>query len=492
VLNRALLRRGDLVLAADPKRVIAKLFLPGQETLASGLSRADAVLNRVLDMPDEVVAATLAETLELFGDRHRDLRDILATHYKLVSHRLRDRDDISPDRALLIGAYFTQEFSVEAAALLNPSMVAHPDQSGLEAGQVRFIASVRAVGEGHVSSIEFRTGVAGDGDQVVVADPGRQVTAGRTGPRLIAREYLTAALAEESVLARAGDVLELLPDLFSAADLDRAVDSVRHDRLTRGSAEAAIDKIRWLVSCNYRAEFPADRPLSERVLYPAAPDEGRGMEDARLTRFVEEDGRVTYYGTYTAFDGVNIRPHLLQTDDFVSFETTHLIGPAARNKGMAIFPRRVGGEFLALSRWDRESIGITSSADGRYWAGAVTVQTPERTWEVIQIGNCGPPVETDEGWLVLTHGVGAMRAYGIGAILLDLDEPTKLIGALRQPLLMPNAAEREGYVPNVVYSCGGLMHGDTLVVPYGCSDSSIRFAFVDVPTLLERLRTDGP
>ena len=492
MLTRELLRRGELVLTADPRRVIAKLFLPGQETLASGISRADAVMNRVLAMPDEVVAATLAETLELFGDRHRDLPDILSAHYELVSHRLRNRDDISTDRSLLIGAYFTQEFSVEAAALLNPSMVAHPDQSGLDPGETRFIASVRAVGEGHVSSIEFRTGVVGSADRVVVDDPGRQLTAGRTGPRLIARGYLAAALAEESVLARAGDVLQLLPDLFSAADLDRAVESVRRDRLTRGSAEAAIDKIRWLVACNYQIQYPADRPLSERVLYPAAPDEGRGMEDARFTRFVEDDGRVTYYGTYTAFDGVNIRPHLVQTDDFLSFETTHLIGPAAKNKGMAIFPRLVGGEFLALSRWDRESIGITSSADGRFWSRAATIQTPERTWEVIQIGNCGPPVETEEGWLVLTHGVGAMRAYGIGAILLDLDEPTKLLAALRTPLLTPNAAEREGYVPNVVYSCGPLLHGDTLVVPYGCSDSAIRFAFVDVPTLLDRLKTDGP
>ena len=221
MLTRELLRRGELVLTADPRRVIAKLFLPGQETLASGISRADAVINRVLAMPDEVVAATLAETLELFDDRHRDLPDILSAHYDLVSHRLRDRDDISTDRSLLIGAYFTQEFSVEAAALLNPSMVAHPDQSGLGAGELRFIASVRAVGEGHVSSIEFRTGVVGDGDRVEVDDAGRQLTAGRTGPRLIARDYLTAALAEESVLARAEDVLRLLPDLFSAADLDQ-------------------------------------------------------------------------------------------------------------------------------------------------------------------------------------------------------------------------------------------------------------------------------
>ena len=304
---------------------------------------------------------------------------------------------------------------------------------------MRFIASVRAVGEGHVSSIEFRTGVVGDGDRVVVDDPGRQLTAGRTGPRLIARDYLAAALAEESVLARAEDVLRLLPELFSAADLDQAVDSVRAgpaDPRQRGSRDRQdpLDRL----PATTGPSSPGDLPLSERVLYPHAPDEGHGMEDARFTRFVDDDGRVTYYGTYTAFDGVNIRPHLVQTDDFVTFETTHLIGPAAKNKGMAIFPA-AGGRAVSwrCRAGTGRASGSPARADGRYWAEAVTIQTPERTWEVIQIGNCGPPIETDEGWLVLTHGVGAMRAYGIGAILLDLDEPTKLLGALRRAAAAP-------------------------------------------------------
>lgn len=486
-----LLRRSSVELRADPTRVLAKLFLPGQETLANGLSRADAVINRVLAMTDETVTRTLGETLRLYDNRHQGLPDILDEHFALVAHRLRGTT-VPPDRVALIGAYFTQEYSIESAALFNPSMVAHPDQRGVAPGELRFIMSARAVGEGHISSIEFRTGVLGPNSELRLDDPGRHVVAGRPTPWSISREFLAAVLAEQADLARAGDVLELLPDEFGAAELDAAVASVERDRLTRGSADAVIKKIRWIVACNYSVTFDPSRALSERVLFPRGPDEGRGMEDARFTRFVEADGKTTYYGTYTAFDGAIIAPHLIHTEDFVSFEISQLAGPAAKNKGMAIFPRRIGNEFLALSRWDRESIAITSSVDGRQWGDAVTVQTPEQPWEVIQLGNCGPPIETDEGWLVLNHGVGPMRGYAIGAILLDLDDPTKLLGQLKEPLLTPDALEREGYVPNVVYSCGPLRHGETLVIPYGCSDSAIHFAFVDLPQLLELLRSSPP
>lgn len=481
-----LVRRGSLVLHANPSRVIAKLFLPGQETLANGISRADQVINRVLAMSDEVAHATLEQTLALFADRHHDLPAILARHFGLIAHRLRDGVPVSAERQALLGAYFTQEYALQAAALFNPSMVAHPDQSGLQPGELRFLMSVRSVGEGHVSSIEFRTGILAEANELRLDEPGRYATIGQAAPRPMSRSLLKAALAEETDLARAGDVLDLLPEDFDPADLDRAVASVQRDRLTRGSAGAAIAKIDWIVGCNYQVTFPADRPLSERVLFPYGPDESQGVEDARFTRFVE-DGQETYYATYTAFDGANIAPHLIQTEDFCHFEVTRLVGVAAKNKGMAIFPRRVGGCFLALSRWDRESIGIARSADARQWNDVTTVQMPERPWEVIQLGNCGPPIETDRGWLVLTHGVGPMRAYGIGATLLDLDDPTVIIGSLAEPLLTPNAEERDGYVPNVVYSCGGLVHGDTLVLPYGCSDSVIRVAFVDLPALLARL-----
>jgi predicted GH43/DUF377 family glycosyl hydrolase len=246
--------------------------------------------------------------------------------------------------------------------------------------------------------------------------------------------------------------------------------------------------MRSISSSNYRLDFAPDRQLSERVLQPHSPDEARGMEDARFTTFIDDEGSITYYATYTAYDGSHITPRLLRTVDFTSFDSSHLFGGAAKNKGMAVFPRKVGGRYLALSRWDRESIGIAESTDTIRWEGIATVQSPAQPWELIQLGNCGPPLETSDGWLVLTHGVGAMRQYGIGAILLDTDDPTKQIGALTEPLLTPAADERDGYVPNVVYSCGAMIHGQQLVLPYGCSDSSIRFVFVDLPELFQRLR----
>ena len=483
-----LVRRGTPVLRADPRRVVTKLFLPGQETLTNGISRADAVIRRVLAMTDEEVSVTLAETAR-FIDRHQDLRATFAEHFALVAHRLSEAADWSAERRDLIGAYFTQEYSVEAAALFNPSIVAHPDQSGLAAGELRFIMSVRAVGEGHISSIEFRTGVLGRSDDVRIDNPGENLVTGRATPSTMSREFLRDALAGRADANAVDHLLSLLPAQCDASHIDAVVTSVERDKWTRGSAATIIERIRWIVSCNYQLHFPGNHSLSERVIYPTSPAESHGVEDARFTRFIEDDGAATYYATYTAFDGFQIEPHLLQTNDFQTFDMTQLIGPAANNKGMALFPRRVNGQYLALTRWDRENIGIASSIDTHQWDGTVTVQTPEQPWELIQLGNCGSPIATSDGWLVLTHGVGPMRTYGIGAILLDLDEPTNMIGALRQPILTPTDEERHGYVPNVVYSCGALLHQQTLVLPYGCSDSTIRFAFVDVPELLDRLRS---
>jgi len=476
------------VLRADPSRVLTKLFLPGQEILAHGISRADAVMRRVLAMTDEEVSDTLAWTVRRFTDRHHDLQATFATHFALVAHRLPALTNASAERRDLIGAYCTQEYSVEAAALFNPSIVAHPDQSGLAAGDLRFVMSVRAVGEGHISSVEFRTGVLSPPEGVRIDHPGRHLSTGRAAPAPVAREFLRAALAERADAAGADHVLGLLPDQFDATELDAVLASVGRDSLTRGSTDAIVARIRWIASCNYRLHFPGDRPLSERLIFPTSPDESHGIEDARFTRFTDDDGSVRYFATYTAFDGSRVAPRLLQTDDFQTFEMTQLAGPAAKDKGMALFPRRVGGQYVALSRSDRESIGLARSTDAHDWGDVSTLQSPELPWELIQLGNCGPPIETADGWLVLTHGVGPMRTYAIGAILLDLDDPSTLIGALSQPLLMPTEDEREGYVPNVVYSCGALLHGDTLLLPYGCSDSAIRFAFVDLPELLSRLR----
>lgn len=482
-----MVRRDALVLHPDARRVITRLYRPGQEIMDNELSRADSVIERVVGMTDEEVTTTLNETIGRYGDRHFDFRATLAEHFALIAHHLPKVMDISTERRDLIGAYFTKEYAVEGAALFNPSIVIHPDQTGLAAGQLRFIMSVRAVGEGHISSIEFRTGVLTNSDKIHIDDPGKHLVTGRSSPGTMSLDFLRDALVEFEDEAASKYFLSLLPDQFNASHLHAAIASVEEDELTRSSAKEIIKEIRWIASCNYRLEFPHDRELSERVLYPTSIDETHGMEDARFTQFTEDDGRVTYFGTYTAYNGFQVKPHLIQTNDFQTFDITRLIGSAAKNKGMALFPRRVNGKYLALSRWDRENISVASSLDNRKWSNPVGVLIPEQPWEFIQLGNCGSPIETLDGWLVITHGVGPMREYGIGALLLDLEEPTKVIGALSLPILTANDEEREGYTPNVVYSCGALLHGDTLLLPYGYSDASIRFAFVDVPELLKQL-----
>lgn len=481
-------RRGSQVLSPDARRVLAKLFLPGQEILAQGISRADTIIGRVLRLTQEEVRTTLADTAGRFRDRHRGLDAIFSAHFALVQHRLPQGVSLTPQRQQLIGACFTQEYAIEAAALLNPSIVAHPDQSGLEAGECRFVMSLRAIGEGHISSIEFRTGVLAPNDSVRIDAPGHFANAGEHSAAVVSRDFLRAALAERGDAEAATHVLSLLPEKFDAVTLEEALTSVGRDRLTRGSTDAVTDHIRWIASCNYRLTYPDDRPLSERVVFPASPDESHGIEDARFTRFRDDDGSVSYYATYTAFNGSKVVPRLLHTRDFVTFDSNQLTGSAAKDKSMTLFPRRLHGTYLMLSRWDRESISLASSPDALVWSDPITIYRPSLPWELIQLGNCGPPIETAEGWLVLTHGVGPMRTYGIGAILLDLDDPTTVIGVLREPLLVPNESERDGYVPNVVYSCGALVHRDVLVLPYGCSDSAVRFAFVDLPPLLELLK----
>ena len=253
-----------------------------------------------------------------------------------------------------------------------------------------------------------------------------------------------------------------------------------------GSTHTA-ELARWIAACNYNLDFDPASPLAERILWPHAPSESQGMEDARFVRFVGDDGTATYYGTYTAYNGDQVAPQLIETTDFEHFRISQLSGPAARNKGMALFPRKVNGSFVALSRWDRESTAIATSVDGRIWGAPITLHSPQQPWEIIQLGNAGSPIETAVGWLVITHGVGPMREYSLGAILLDLEDPTKVIGALREPLMRPRADERDGYVPNVLYSCGAMVVGDQLLLPFGVGDSSVRFAFVDLPALLARL-----
>lgn len=417
-------------LRPDPSRVIAQLFVPGAELVAGRPLRAAGVAGRVLALDEDQVEQAMADVMARFGHRHPDLPAAFARHAERIAELVDAPVGRSDARSQLLGATFTQEVAVEAAALCNPSLVAHPDQAGAEAGGLRFVMSVRGIGEGHRSSVGFRTGhVAADG------------------------------------LVRLDE-----PSPFSVVG---TVDSV-------GSDDPAEH--------GYTTAFPATTDMSERVLWPATANESHGIEDARFVRFTDDDGSVTYFATYTAYDGVGITQQLLESADLTSFTSSPLAGPAAANKGLALFPRRVGGRFAALSRYDEETNAVAFSDDPRRWDEAVSYQLPRQAWETIQLGNCGAPIETDEGWLVLTHGVGPMRTYCIGAVLLDLDDPTRLIGRLAAPLLSPAADEQDGYVPNVVYSCGALRHAGTLVIPYGIADASIGIATVRLTDLLTALR----
>jgi predicted GH43/DUF377 family glycosyl hydrolase len=481
-----LLTRTPFRLVPDPSRTLCRLFVPGQETLIRGESRAMAVIDRVLDLSEEEVERAATRTLARFSGGYRDLGVTLERNFQMVAHRLGSEIRVGQARRQLIGAYFSQEYALEAAALFNPSLVAHPDQAGCQPGEVRFVMSLRAVGEGHLSSVEFRTGTVSESG-IRVEPPGRFLDTGHVVPVAHYRDLFRAKLADlvpedENALF----LWNLLPARFTTAELNMALAELGKQRLTREDSAGLTDKVTRMAASSYAVEFGDHEDLSERVLWPTSPAESHGMEDARFVRFT--DGAETiYYATYTAFDGSQVAPHLLETRDFRTFTVSPLSGPSASNKGMALFPRRIAGRYVSLSRWDRESNAIGYSADGHRWGEAITVQTPTHPWELIQLGNCGSPIETPKGWLVFTHGVGPMREYAIGAILLDLDQPERLIGALPEPLLVAEDTERDGYVPNVVYSCGAMIHGDKIVLPYGCSDSFVRIATVDLSRLLQRL-----
>jgi len=486
-----MIRRTSHVLRHDASRVIAKPYLPGEE-IAPGEagSRAGLLMARILALPEKDVSEVLGQVLRRFDKRHKRFEDLLEHHFALVAHRAGDVA-LSRERRLLIGAYFTNEYSIEGAALFNPSLVLAPDQAGTAAGERRFVMSLRAVGEGHISSIEFRTGVI-DGASAMTFDPlgGYLVTGDRTPPAHYEKAQFNAKLIELDAgneLARA--VLDRLPERFTPAELELSLASLERDGPPHAISFETAKIMRVLAASSYVATFPTDSALSERVIFPAGPHETHGMEDARFVRFTEDDGSVTYYATYTAFDGYEIMPQLIQTDDFVSFRIGTLNGPAAQNKGMALFPRRVGGKFVMLSRRDRENLHLAiSPTDVRHWSEVTELHRPSRPWELLQIGNCGSPIETPAGWLVVTHGVGPMRRYVIGALLLDLDDPRRVIGQLSEPLLTPEGMEREGYVPNVVYSCGAMLNDNDLVLPYGLSDAAVGVAVISVPDLLAALQ----
>lgn len=489
----ALARRTSIHVRPDPTRVVARLFVAGQEDFGAKQSRTSLVVDRVLALSEEEVRVALNDVRMRFGDRHNDLPYWLDLHAHRVANRVEPGVHLSEERWKLIGAFFTHEFSVEGAALCNPSIVPHPDQSNLATGSLRFVMSVRGVGEGHRSSIGFRTGEVDAEGHVVLDTPlSHLVTGFRTDCSLRQMAFFGLLQAVDDFGENARFVLDQLPDEFTVSDLEEQLTRLMHDRDTYRDAETTVHHFRAIAERSYAVSFPPETHVSERILWPHANAEWRGMEDARFVHFVDPSRSPQhheYMATYTAFDGTNISQQLLRTSDFETFTTYPISGDAARGKGLAIFPRRIDGQYAALSRADHESNSIAFSDHVEYWSHGHLLQTPSRPWEIIQLGNCGSPIETEAGWLVLTHGVGAMRTYHISALLLDLHDPMRVIGSLDSPLLSPSEGERDGYVPNVVYSCGSLLHGKTLVLPFGIADNSIGIATASIDEVLNRLTT---
>ena len=468
----------------DPARVVARLFLPGEE-LKRAHSRASQVVGRVMSLAEDEAERLAAGLIRDFGGRHRDYQELLRRHASIVSAHVEEARELTAARTLLLGASFTAEYATEGAALCNPSAVLSPDQSGLRAGQARLALSVRGIGEGHISSIGFCSAVVGPGAQWSFEPRLLPVSVPDTTPARWRRAHYQAVLADQGYLDELAEViLHALPVEFEGVDLERALAEAHRDLLTRAGSAATADLLRKVVSSAYNASFGRDADLGQRILSPSADEESNGMEDARFTRFVDDDGIAEYRATYTAYDGRRIAPRLLISSDLRVFRAHRLAGPAARNKGMALFPRKVHGQHLALCRSDGESTSLASSADGYVWDPLVVLQEPSAAWEMLQVGNCGPPIETDRGWLVLTHGVGPMRVYVIGTLLLDLDDPTRVVGYSRTPLLSPGPDERDGYVPSVVYSCGAFLHDGLVWIPYGIDDCRIGVAYAPLDEVL--------
>jgi predicted GH43/DUF377 family glycosyl hydrolase len=425
---------------------------------------------------------------ERFAPRHLDFTAVLERQFQAIAGQVPEPAGLSEPRRRLLGAYFTHEYSVDAAALTNPSLVQAPHQEGLAPGSLRVIMSLRAIGEGHVSSIQFRSGLV-DGQGHIELERASQFarTALHRHPTYD-RNTFRAKLTEMGVTAQPADeVLESLGERFSLENLEARIREVERAHGTDPDLVHLLRTMQWLASSNYESTFHGDSQPSERIIFPSSPMESHGMEDARFVRFRYDDGSVTYFAPYTAYDGLRILPQLIETRDFMTFRMTTLNGSGAVNKGIALFPRMIDGSFVALARVDNENNYVLRSNNVRFWHEQQLLQAPRSAWELVQLGNCGSPIETEAGWIVITHGVGPLRTYALGALLLDLHDPSRVIGCLDQPLLTPAADERDGYVPNVVYSCGSLLFGDVIFVPYGISDVGACVATVKVDDLLSAL-----
>ncbi len=486
---RLSIERKPIRVNPDPKRVIARFFFNGND-------RAKEVIQRVMQISEEIAFGIVSPLLQEYSKRHRNITRVLNRHCsKLKPLFLElniDYDTLTVNRKLLIGSYFTHEYSIESAAFFNPAIVEDPDQTELEDGQRRVIISFRAVGEGHISSITFRRGLIDKYNNITILPAGNYIDEAEIVRNAVYNKKLffeKAAITQINI-----DVISELESKldhhFEYANLRRIIlDSQRLQQSDMKKLE--YDKVLWLADSYYEIVFSLDTDISDRVIFPISEYERKGIEDARFVHFKNDDDSAVYYATYTAYDGSLIMPKLLQTTDFYNFKIMPLYGAGAQNKNLALFPRKINGKFAMISRIDGCNNYIMYADKINIWEKPVLLQQPKFTWEFVQIGNCGSPIETKEGWLMITHGVGPMRRYVLGASLLKLEDPSIEIGRLKEPLLIPNSDEREGYVPNVLYSCGAIVHNDKLIIPYGVSDSSTAFAEVSLQELLDKLLADG-
>ncbi len=484
--------RSNIKFSPDPSRVIARYYYTSDR-------RSVMMIRRVMSLPEETVNIALSQVLRGYSKRHRNISRVFEKHFYKSSHLFEeaglDPEALSQQRKLLIGSYFTMEYSIEAAAFFNPSMVPHPDQTEIAPGEKRVIISFRATGEGHISSIVFRTGVLDEKNNLEIEPVGKMLDEAEHVVRYnydknVFRRELEE-LQEFNNISHRELVLEKLGDRFTYGELKRSVEETRKDLKLSPSKELLFNRIMWLASSHYEIQFSLDTAISERVIFPISETERNGIEDARFVQFQEDDGSFTYYATYTAYDGMTILPKLLKTKDFYHFVISPVHGEVGRNKGLALFPRKIKGKYAMLCRIDGVNNYIAFSENLHLWRKAKLIQQPKYPWEFIQVGNNGSPIETEEGWLIITHAVGPMREYVMGACLLDLDNPEKVIGRLNTPLLIPNPDEREGYVPNVVYSCGSMIHNEDLIIPYGMSDYASTYGHVNLQELLDELKRSG-
>lgn len=472
------------------KRVVARFFFNGE-------ARAKAIISQVVAMSDAEVAATVMPLLREFSRRHRNITRIFERHCDRVRHLFASQqinfEEVDYKKRLLIGSYFTNEYSIESAAFFNPSLIEDIDQSGLEEGEKRVIISFRAVGEGHISSIAFRHGTINRDNEIKLITAGNYVEEAEV---IRNATYHKNSFFQNAVSIKLPDpvlseVQNRLPETFEYISLKHVIREMQQRYQVDHFIKKALERLLWLADSYYEINFSLDTDISDRVIFPYSEAESKGIEDARFVKFTDPHGDTTYYATYTAYDGVTIQPKLMQTKDFYNFKILPLYGEGAQNKNLALFPRMINGKYVMISRIDGINNYIMYSDRINIWENPEILQTPKHPWEFVQIGNCGSPIETSEGWLLITHGVGPMRTYCLGASLLDLENPRVEIGRLKEPLLMPTKEEREGYVPNVLYSCGSMIHNQELIIPYGLSDYASGFATVELDKLLQRIKEDG-